>query len=128
MSRKPIPIVSLALAAALAGCSSTGSSVVNAVNSVTGALSSPSANQAAANLKAGALAIVCHVADVSAIAGQIEQQGLGSKVLAKDTTDVYAASSAVCAALGGSAVPGVVTVPVSATPVAAAASATGAAK
>lgn len=114
MSRNLIVIAPVALAIALAGCSSV-TTAVNDINAFTGALSSPSANQAAANLKAGAEALVCQVADVSALAGEIEKQGLGSKVLVKDTTDLYTASSAVCAALGGSALPGTVTVPASAT-------------
>ncbi|HEY1453763.1 MAG TPA: hypothetical protein VGF57_09910 [Roseiarcus sp.] len=107
----------------LAGCSST-TGLVSGINAVAGALSSPTATQAAANLQAGAKAIVCDVSGVASLAQSIEKQGVGSKVMAKDTSDVYAASSAVCAALGGSAVPGTVTVPASATPVVAAAAAT----
>jgi hypothetical protein len=108
----------------LAGCSSTVTSLVGGINAVAGALSSSTTTQAAVNLQAGAKAIVCDVSGVASLAQTIEKQGVGSKVMAKDTSDLYAASAAVCAALGGSAVPGTVTVPASATPVVATASAT----
>ena len=114
MSRKLIIIGPVALAIAMAGCSSI-TTAVNDINALAGALSSPSATQAALNLKAGAEALVCQVADVSALAGQIEKQGLGSTVLVKDTTDLYVLSAPVCTALGGSVMSGTVVVPPSAT-------------
>jgi hypothetical protein len=79
----------LALAAALAasvflaGCAQLGqdfaagaASVATGVNAVAGALSSPAATQAAANLKAGSQAIVC---DFSAVANAADQIALAVK-------------------------------------------------
>jgi hypothetical protein len=118
--RKIIPTGAiLAVALALSGCQSTVSTIVSDINAVSGALSSSQTTQAAANLKAGAQAIVCDVSGVASLAQTIEKQGLGGKVLAKDTTDVYTVSSAVCSTLGGASV-GAATVPATATPVVAA--------
>jgi hypothetical protein len=106
------------LALGLAGCAgpagtsatsgattSTGASpvsgLVSGINSVTAALSSPAANQAAANLKVGATAFVCAVGSVSGIATQLNTQLKAGSALIRDSTDVYVVSSTLCTALGG---------------------------
>jgi len=104
-----------AFALALSACSVT--TAVNDINSLTGALSSPAANQAAANLKAGAQAVACTVADVDIVAQEIELNVTVPKAYAvaikRDTTSIYVVSTAACAFFGGTAI-GTQTVPASA--------------
>lgn len=97
------------------GCASQCSvtDVACNLNADAGALSSPAANQAVANIKAGAKAIVCAVPSVAQIADQIAQQTKAGQVAIKDAQTVYAVSSTVCAALGGTST-GTATVPASA--------------
>jgi len=107
----------LALAVALGGCAT----IIDDINKTTAALSSPAANQAAANLKAGAAAVMCAVANVASVIKQIETDAtIPSKyaaVIVRDTKTVYAVSSDACAFFGGTS-QGAVTVPAGAgTPV-----------
>lgn len=81
----------------LAGCAS----ISNGINSVTASLSSPNATQAAANLKAGAMAFVCAVNSVSAIASEVAVQVDAGKVAVRDTHTVFVVSGTLCKALGG---------------------------
>jgi uncharacterized protein YceK len=93
---------------ALSGCSS----VVSGINSVTGALSSPAANQAAANLTAGAIALVCNIQSIASLATVVET-GIANGSIATInpnsglaqtydiTNTVLTVSSAVCTSLKG---------------------------
>lgn len=94
---RKIGILSTVLILGLAGCSQ----VVSGINSVTGALTSPAANKAAANLKTGTTALVCFVGGVSALTNNIASQVNAGAALIKDSTEVYVISSNICAALGG---------------------------
>jgi hypothetical protein len=107
----------------LAGCNGV-TNAVNGIDAITGALSSPAANQAAANLKTGTTAVVCDVGNVAALASKIEAAIRAGSALVKDTADVYTVSSSVCAALGGAS-QGTATVPPSASTVIPAAPASG---
>jgi hypothetical protein len=112
---KHIASIVLAGAFALALCSCA--QVVSDINAVTGALSSPAANQAAANLKAGAAAVACTVASVDQVIQEVENDvGVPSKyaaVIKRDTKTVYVVSAAACAYFGGTSA-GPVTVPTNA--------------
>jgi hypothetical protein len=100
---KPLsPSLAFVATVALSGCNTT--SAVNAINSVTGALSSPAASTAANNLKVGATALICDVGDASALTNQIATQIGAGRALIKDSENVYVISSTVCAALGGAVV------------------------
>ena len=103
--RKLIPLALLAIP--LAGCSS----VVSQINSVTSALSSPQATQAAANLKSGATALICFVGDTAALASAIEQQVSAGKAAIRDSENVYVVTGSVCATLGGQIVAPVIVPP-----------------
>ena len=109
---KHVASIVLAGAFALALCSCA--QVVSDINSLTGALSSPAANQAAANLKAGAAAVACTVASVDQVVQEVENDvGVPSKyaaVIKRDTKTVYVVSEAACAYFGGTYA-GTVTVP-----------------
>ncbi len=100
---KNLAVVS-ALAFSLAGCNGV-TTLTNDINAVTGALSSPAANQAAANLRAGAQAIACSVANVAALVKQIESGvQIPSKyavAIVRDTNTVYVVSTDACAFFGG---------------------------
>jgi len=103
MSRWLPASLALALASVtLCGCNTT--SAVKAINSLTGALSSPAASTAASNLRAGATALICDVGDVSLLTNQIATQIGAGHALIKDSQNVYVVSSTVCAALGGAVV------------------------
>jgi hypothetical protein len=95
-----------ALAASLGGCNS----IASGINSITGALSSPQAAQAVANLKAGNQALLCALADVTAVAAVLDQQIKAGAALYKDSSDAYVVSGTICLALGGQVI-GSVTVP-----------------
>lgn len=90
-------LIPLFLLAPLCGCAQ----VASGINQVNGALTSPAANQAVANLKAGAQAIVCSIANISAVATQINADVKAGSAVIKDTQTVYVVSSDVCKALGG---------------------------
>ncbi|MGD1035903.1 MAG: hypothetical protein ABR878_01665 [Roseiarcus sp.] len=94
-------VLSCALALGLAGCASAVNTAVSDINSLTGALSSPAATQAAANLKAGAKALACDVSGASALADQIAAAVKAGTAVIRDASSVYVVSSDVCAALGG---------------------------
>jgi Ca2+/Na+ antiporter len=99
------PIALLVGALALSGCNA-----VDNINSVTGALSSPQATQAAANLKAGAQAIVCAVNGASAAYNQIAIAIKEGKAAINDANNILTVTTVLCKSLGG--VPsGVATVP-----------------
>jgi PBP1b-binding outer membrane lipoprotein LpoB len=85
---------------ALSGCSQ----VVSDINSVTGALSSPQATQAAANLKAGATALICDVGSVADLTAAIEAQVKAGKAAIRDSENVYVIAGSVCSTLGGTVV------------------------
>jgi hypothetical protein len=115
---KTILIPVLASALALSGCAgftNAANSVAAGINTVSAAASSPAATQAVSNLKAGAQAILCDVGNVSAVATQVLTAVKAGKALIADTQTVYAASSIVCASLGGSVIASGVTVPTTAT-------------
>jgi hypothetical protein len=102
-----IPFATITLA--LSGCSATqittdATAISGGINAIATAASSPGATQAAANLKAGAVALLCGVNDVAAIASQVEAQISAGNALIKDTQDIYVASSTICGALGGSVI------------------------
>ena len=114
-----VALVSAALAAALAGCSATqitadANALAGGINAVATAASSPAATTAANNLRIGASAILCGVADVTKIGAQVEAQISAGAALIKDTQDVYVATSGVCVVLGGSVIATNVTVPANA--------------
>lgn len=92
----------------LAGCAQFGkdfaagaASVASGVNAVAGALSSPAATQAAANLQAGATAIACDVSSASAVWTQINAAIAAGKAITRDAQTIYAVSSILCTSLGG---------------------------
>jgi len=98
----------LLAASALAGCAQLGkdfvvgaASVASGVNAVSGALSSPAATQAAANLKAGAAAIACDVSSASTVWTQINAAIAAGKAITRDAQTIYAVSSILCTSLGG---------------------------
>jgi hypothetical protein len=87
----------LALAFCLAGCAEFDDSVNKAVAWI----DAPATQRAINSLKSGVTAFTCAVANVSAVAQQIEAGvGAGQSIIGTDGK-VYVASSAVCAALGG---------------------------
>ena len=90
-------IIIIAIAFALAGCNSA----VSNINAVTGALTSPQAQQAVANLKAGSQAIVCAVNGVAAAYDQIAVAVGEGKAAIKDANNIYTVSSVLCKSLGG---------------------------
>ena len=90
----------------LSGCAQ----IANGINQVNGALTSPAANQAIANLKVGSQALLCALANASAIAGPLETAVNSGQAAVKDTQDVYVVSATLCAALGGSVI-ATVTIP-----------------
>jgi hypothetical protein len=98
-------IAALGLGFGLAGCAQ----LTPDINDVTAALSSPAANQAAANLTAGAQAIAC---DFSAVANATEQIAAAVKAggLQRDAQTALVVSNIACTALGGTPL-GTVTVP-----------------
>jgi hypothetical protein len=106
-------------ALSLSGCANGIPTVVNDINAVTAALSSPAATQATANLKAGSQAIACAVGDISQLVGNVAVavggSGPGNAVLIRDAASVYVASATVCTTLGGSVI-AVETVPAGAKP------------
>lgn len=85
------------MATPLAGCNS----VTNDINSVTGALSSPQATQAAANLKAGSQAIVCAVNGAAAAYDQIAIAIKEGKAAVNDANNILTVTKTLCTALGG---------------------------
>ena len=91
--------LALTASAALAGCAE----VTSGINSVTAALSTPAATQAAANIKSVTLSFTCTVANVSAVESQIASLVSTSQAAIKDSQTVCLASSALCDALGGTA-------------------------
>ena len=76
-------LIALALAASLAGCAQ----IASGINAVNGALTSPAANQAVANLKSGSQAILCAVANTAAVAGALEQAVNSGQAIVKDTRE-----------------------------------------
>jgi len=101
-------LASIVLAGAFALALGACSQVVSGINDVTAALSSPAANQAAANLKAGAAAVACTVADVDTVAQQIELNVTVPKAYAvaikRDTNSIWVVSNAACAFFGGTSI------------------------
>lgn len=100
----------LAIALSLSGCAGAITTATNDINALTGALSSPQATQAAANLKAGMTALLCDVGDVAALASAIETQVKAGKAAIKDTQTLYVISGDTCLTLGGQVI-GPTTVP-----------------
>lgn len=87
----------LTLATSLAGCAQFDAAVNDAVDWI----DAPKTQQAFASLQSGAKALTCAVADVSAVAGEIESGvGAGQSLIGTDGK-VYVASATVCTALGG---------------------------
>jgi hypothetical protein len=87
----------LLLAFCLAGCAGFDETVNKAVSWI----DAPATQQAISSLKSGVTAFTCAVADVSAVAQQIEAGvGAGQSIIGTDGK-VYVGSSTVCAALGG---------------------------
>ena len=108
MSRK-YGVLAIALAMPVSGCAQ----VTSGINSLTSALASPNATQAAANLRAGAVALVCNISSIAKLAAVVETgiaQGDVAKIDPKSslaqvydvTNTVIVTSEAVCAALQGS--------------------------
>ncbi len=87
----------MALASTLCGCAEFD----NAIDGAVAFIDAPKTQQALSSLKSGATAFTCAVADVSAVAAQIESgAGAGQSMIGTDGK-VYVASATVCAALGG---------------------------
>jgi hypothetical protein len=87
----------MALAFCLAGCADFDETVNKAVAWI----DAPGTQQAISSLKSGVTAFTCAVANVSAVAQQIETGvGAGQSIIGTDGK-VYVASSGVCVALGG---------------------------
>jgi hypothetical protein len=87
----------MALASTLCGCAEFD----NAIDGAVAFIDAPNTQQAVSSLKSGATAFTCAVADVSAVAAQIESGvGAGQSMIGTDG-NVYVASATVCAALGG---------------------------
>lgn len=101
---RPLAAVAV-LAIGLSGCV-----ISDDINSITASLSTPAATQAAANLKAGATALLCTISNVSAVAQGLNAQVKAGTVMVRDTNTVYIVSSTLCASLGGT-VTGSATVP-----------------
>lgn len=80
---------------------SFGQAVAADVNAITGALSSPAANQAAANIRIGATAFVCAVSSISNLTNQISTEIGAGHALIKNSGNVYVISKAICGALQG---------------------------
>lgn len=107
---KPIAIIaSLAFMCLASGCAQISSGI----NSVTGALSSPSANTAIANLKAGGQALLCAVANTAAVSGAIANAVNANQAIIRDSQNIYVISSDLCTVFGGKVV-STVTLPASA--------------
>ena len=90
-------IPAVAIAFALAGCNSA----VSNINAVTGALTSPQAQQAVANLKAGSQDFICVVNGLAAAYDQIAVAVDEGKAAIKDANNIYTVSSVLCKSLGG---------------------------
>lgn len=90
----------------LSGCAQ----IANGINQINAALTSPAADKAVANLKAGSQALLCGVANVSAVAGSVEAAVRSGQAIVRDTQDIYVVSGTLCYALGGSII-AAVTVP-----------------
>jgi hypothetical protein len=91
----------LALALSLGGCAAFD----NAIDNTVAWIDSAKTQEALTSLKSGATAFTCAVANASAIAGEIEAGvGAGQSVIGTDGK-IYVASSAACAALGGTVGP-----------------------
>lgn len=87
----------MALALCLGGCAAFD----DAVNSAVAWIDAPATQQAIGSLKSGVTALTCAVANVSAVAQQIEQGvGAGQSLIGTDGK-VYVASAAACKAFGG---------------------------
>lgn len=102
-------LIAAALAVSLSGCAQ----VTSGINSLTSALASPNATQAAENLRAGAMALVCNISSIAKLAAVIETgiaQGNVATIDPKSalaqvydvTNTVIVTSAAVCGALQGS--------------------------
>jgi hypothetical protein len=95
--RRAICAGALALAFGLAGCAGFDDAVDNAVAWI----DALATQQAINSLKSGVTAFTCAVANVSAVARQIEEGvGAGRSLIGTDGK-AYVASSTACAALGG---------------------------
>ena len=90
-------IIIITVAFALSGCNSA----VSNINAVTGALTSPQAQQAVANLKAGSQATICVVSGLAAAYDQIAVAVDEGKAAIKDANNIYTVSSVLCKSLGG---------------------------
>jgi hypothetical protein len=87
----------LVLAFCLAGCADFDETLNKAVSWI----DAPATQQAIGSLKSGVTAFTCAIANVSAVAQQIEAGvGAGQSIIGTDGK-VYVGSSTVCAALGG---------------------------
>lgn len=99
----------------LSGCAS----FTTAFNTVVADLTSPQAQQAFSSLKAGAAAVNCAVANASQVIQTVNAQikNKQNAVIARDAQNVYVASAAACAWLGGQVTANVI-IPVTAIPAA----------
>jgi hypothetical protein len=94
----------MALAFSIGGCAEFD----KAINGAVAWIDAPATQQALASLKSGASAFTCAVADVSAVASEVESGvGAGQSIIGTDGK-VYVASTTICAALGGVAGPATV--------------------
>jgi len=96
---------SLVVGIALSGCS-----VTSGINSITGALTSPAANQAVANLKAGSQAVLCTIAGLANETNAVATAVNAKQAIIVDSQTAYVISGSLCTALGGT-VGATVTVP-----------------
>lgn len=90
----------LMLGEAVAGCNA----VVSDINSVTAALSSPQASQAAKNIRSVSTAVACNVAVATADYQQLLAQISAGKAAIKDAQVAYTISSVICVDLGGAVI------------------------
>jgi hypothetical protein len=113
-TRTLIILAALPLAIGAAAPSSCADRATSGINEISGALTSPQATQAFANLKAGAVAIACDTANISGLVASIAKQvggtSHGNVVFTRDATSVYVAASTLCTA-GGGIVEGKETIP-----------------
>jgi hypothetical protein len=108
-------IIAMPLVLGLAGCANGVNAIATDINTLTGALSSPAATQAAANLKAGAQAVLCDISSAANVGVQLAQAVSAKQAIIKDAQTVYVVSSTLCAALGGNTI-GTAVVPTSVSP------------
>lgn len=96
-----LALIGAALCAlALSGCAQLTADI----NNTRDWLSSPATTQAAANLKAGAQAIVCDVSSLAALDQKINAAIDAGQAIDRDVNTIYTVSSILCTSLGGTPV------------------------